>query len=501
MEYKWIIIAVILLIGIIGVIMQVGKGIVRVVIGIIVTTLALGVVSAFIYDLIKEFPSGNDNKGGGNITVEETVDVTTDENIFNFGEQKENTENEEAVLEAESEMEEIMEGVENPIDIDYSNDISGVDSFVGKISEEGEENKYRYIAPVSGKYRFEADVNAGVDVWVEIRGENDEIINYATNELTIKLEKGKTYIVAIEERNGICDYTVSIGIPNETEDVTGKKDFSGKITYREQENKYRYTAPVSGKYRFETDVSAGAEIWLEIEGENENTIDSGVNAKTIILEAGKTYILSVEERNGVCDYMMKIGVPNERIDVTGSHIFSGKITYQDQEDKYRYTAPVSGKYRFETDVNAGAEVWLAIEGENGNTIDSGVNAKTIILEAGKTYILSIEERNGVCDYTMNIGVPNPIKDITGSTYVAGNITYKDQEDKYRYIAPVDGKYTFEANCSAGAEVWLAIEGENGNTIDSGVNKKTMDLEAGKTYILSVEYRGGICSYEMFITIS
>ncbi len=48
---------------------------------------------------------------------------------------------------------------------------------------------------------------------------------------------------------------------------------------------------------------------------------------------------------------------------------------------------------------------------------------------------------------------------------------------------------------------VRISGENGNSLDSGINVLTINLEAEKTYILSIEYRNEACFYELFIEVS
>ena len=245
-------------------------------------------------------------------------------------------------------------------------------------------------------------------------------------------------------------------------------------------------------------MSSGGSVRIYLYGENGNSIDYDYDALTIELEAGKTYILSVEYRNGTCDYTVNIGVPLEISDLSGQTAVSGSITYKDQKNKYYYTAQNSGTYRFDTNLSSGGSVRVYIYGENGNSIDYNYDALTIDLEAGKTYILSIEYRNGPCDYIVNIGVPIAMSDITGSTSVSGNITYKDQKDKYIYTAPVTGTYLFNTNLSSGGSVRVYIYGENGNSLKYDYDELSIDLEAGKTYILSIEYRNAICAYEVFI---
>ena len=274
--------------------------------------------------------------------------------------------------------------------------------------------------------------------------------------------------MSIEYRNAPCDYIVNIGVPIAISDITGKTSISGKITYQDPKDQYRYTAYTSGTYRFDTDLSAAGEVRVQIFGENGKSINYSTNSLTIELEAGKTYILSIEYRNGPCDYTVNIGIPIEISNITGKTSISGNITYQDQKNKYHYTAAISGTYRFDTNLSAAGEVRVQIFGESGKSINYGTNALTIDLEAGKTYILSIEYRNGPCDYTVNIGVPISITDISGSTSIMGKISFQDQKDRYYYTAPTSGTYRFDSNLRAGGEVRVRISGENGDRINLSV---------------------------------
>ena len=209
------------------------------------------------------------------------------------------------------------------------------------------------------------------------------------------------------------------------EDITGEESISGRITEDGQINSYKYTAQVDGTYRFDADLSSGGKVRIRISGENEVPLDYGTNTLAIDLESGKTYILSIEYYSGVCEYTVNIGTPLSITDISNKTLVAGKITYQDQEDKYYYTAPTSGTYRFSTDLSSGGKVYVRISGENGTSLDYGTNALSIDLEAGKKYILSVEHYSGLCEYTVSIGVPLPITDISNKTLVAGKIAYQD----------------------------------------------------------------------------
>lgn len=300
--------------------------------------------------------------------------------------------------------------------------------------------------------------------------------------------------------NGPCDYSVNIGTPIEIHNITGSSTVSGSITYCDQKDRYLYTASISGTYRFEIKLDAAAEVRIRISGENGKSIDYGSNALSIDLEAEKTYILSVEYRNGPCDYNLILGVPQAIQDITGISTVSGNMIYQNQKDRYDYTAPISGTYRFDTVLSSGGEVRVRLSGKNGKNIDYNTNGLTIDLTAGETYILSIEYRNAPCEYTLNIGIPMEPEAITENDFIYGSITYRDQKDRYLYIAPYTGIYYFNTEVSNDADVRVRVSGENGKTLNSNTNGVRIEMEEGKLYILSIEYKNGFCEYEVYIEL-
>ncbi len=460
----------------------------------IIGTIAMGIVTNYLTDLVKPFLPYPDTSITSGTSSNDDKETNADPNQTSLEDDSPDTDNVDTTSGSESipssEDDKLAQMV----------DISDVRSVNGSLIEESQKNEYVYVASTDGTYRFYADLSSGGEISIRLSDENGETLKHEINALTIELTAKKTYIVSIEYRNGSCDYIMHIGVPIAIADITGKTSISGKITYQDQKDQYRYTTSTSGTYHFDTNLSAAGEVRVQIFGENGTSIHYDINSLTIDLEAGKTYILSIEYRNGPCDYTVHIGVPIAILDITGNTSVAGNIAFQDQKNRYYYTAPTSGTYRFDSNLSAGGEVRVRISGKNGNSIRDGINALTIDLDAGKTYILSVEYRNGPCDYTVHIGVPIAILDITGNTSVTGNIAFQDQKNRYYYTAPTSGTYRFDSNLSAGGEVRVRISGKNGNSIHDGTNALTIDLEAGKTYILSVEYRNGPCDYDIRIGV-
>lgn len=465
----------------------------NVIIGII-ASIALSIVSSFIYDGIKTLLSKPDTP-----TPVTTISDEPEDNYEDGFDSNSNDNESDMEVHDDTPPNNPTESPEPIGHQNYLEDISDKISFSGSLVAEDQKDNYKYIPLIDGIYRFDTNLSSGGSVIIRISDENEDSIDYNYDALTINLEAGKTYMLSVEYRNGTCDYTVNIGVPIPMNDISGTSSISGSITYQDQKDKYYYTAPVTGTYRFDTNLSSGGSVIIRISGENDKSIDYNYDALSIDLEEGKKYILSAEYRNGVCDYTITIGVPIPIIDISDNpSSVTGSITYRDQKDKYYYTAPVTGTYRFDTNLSSGGSVIVRISGENGKSIDYNYDALTINLEANKKYILSIEYRNSTCDYIISTGVPIPITDIAGNPSVSGSITYQDQKDRYYYTAPITGTYHFDTNLSSGGSVIVRISGENNKSINYDYDSLSIDLEAGKLYILSIEYRRDTCSYEAFI---
>lgn len=454
------------------------KGFKNIIISII-ASIAISIMASYIYDIIINVPSGP---------------------VFFPNEPEENTE---ATKELSSETSvretEIMSNESSEVAVvSPYEDVSSSLSFSGSISSENEVDKYKFTTGNAGTYCFSTERSSGGSVKIRISGENGKSIDSDYDTLIIDLEAEKTYILSIEYNNGACDYKGSIGKPSPIIDITGQKTISGNIYYEGQKDKYLFTTSSNGIYRFDTDLSSGGEVRIRISGENGNSIDSDLNGLTIELEERKNYILSVEYTNTPCDYAISIGVPVTVTDISNISSFSGEITYQDQKNIYTFTAPTDGTYHYESNLSSGAEIRIRISGENYVSLDSGINRLSIDLEAGKKYILSIEYRNSPCKYTINVGIPIAITDVSGTATIWGNIFYIDQKDKYIYTAPITGTYIFESILTEEGEIRIRISGENGKSLAYATNYLTVELEAGKTYILSAEYRDVFCPYQINI---
>ena len=128
----------------------------------------------------------------------------------------------------------------------------------GEISYVGQENCYIYKAPKTGKYRFDFiidDVNKEYGFYI-YDSKNAELLykRSADKGETIELNKDCIYKIEIVQITDFPNYTINIGVPNETRNVENNK-IKGKIEYIDQQNIYYYIAPETCKYLFHFNIN------------------------------------------------------------------------------------------------------------------------------------------------------------------------------------------------------------------------------------------------------
>ena len=294
---------------------------------------------------------------------------------------------------------------------------------------------------------------------------------------------------------------------NELKEILGTK-LNGSFQAENQILSYKYTAPVSGKYRFDfdiNDVNYGYTFTIK-DKKNEELGQGSYNDEGISVEltGGESYTIVLEQESGLPEFEIAIGVPNPK-QIISSSTFNGSIRYTDQIDYYEYTAPISGKYRFDfkiNDVNCRYRFNLYDhKKEELNRSYSSDKGATVDLTANEKYSIAISQADKTADYSINIGVPLQIGTVT-SNNINGSITYIDQENKYTYTPNKSGKYVFEmkndnVENTYILKVYSSIKEELGKS-NSYYKQSTVNLEAGEEYTICVQEDNGLCNYNINI---
>ena len=220
-----------------------------------------------------------------------------------------------------------------------------------------QEKEYTYVAPKSGKYRFDLDIG---DVSNEYGfyiydSKNAEIFNESSSNKgeSLELMAGETYKFKVVQREGTPDFTITIGIPNDTKNIKNNK-IKDTIKYIDQCNTYTYKALITGQYRFDLDIDDVNKSYhfaiLNKKKEVLEECNSSDLGETVELVKGNVYTIKIEYIEGSAKYKVKINVPN-KISVVKNNIINGKIKYIDQQDVYNYKPKKSGKFYFNFKIN------------------------------------------------------------------------------------------------------------------------------------------------------
>ena len=428
--------------------------------------------------------------------------------------------------EAKTVLEEALEVL--PGDEVFTEQVNLIDSisiqregFSGSMENEEQEDSFEFVAPVTGNYRFDLETdNANTGIYVSVLSPSEERLAgdslYGGRGLNAQLEANQTYTVYMTYYDGTADYTVKIGMPSPTVEVSDfENEIEGSITYDGQSDRYHFITSCDGRYRFEiNDDNASAAYTMKLIDNRNNELFSeylrGGSGKTINLDADTEYTLIVGQDEETANYRIKIWAPNpvEEIDNTVNEV-TGSLKYIEQLNRYVYTAPISGRYRISSeDNNANSYYKLYIYDERDEELAGtdglkGGEGLTVDLEEGKTYWMNLIYNDGLVDYTLTFGVPNPVQEISSDAVaIIGEIRYVDQLDAYTYV-PQD-TYTYLFTNEGGDEDWVRVliyDSRDNQLVDSTIGGNQdfrVDLEAGETYTVYVRYADKLCDYNISI---
>ncbi len=214
-------------------------------------------------------------------------------------------------------------------------------------------------------------------------------------------------------------------------DEESPKCFSGYTSEDNETNEYSFTAPRSGRYNFSVgDIMATASVRLTVYDEFENSIiDTYSDSYYAELIGKKTYRIVIGHDSGESSFNLVIGIQKKTIDISNSSTIYDQITFENQKNKYSFTAPISGRYRFDiTESNANNSFRLMMwDDKDKNIIDTYDNGFNIVLDAGKTYEIQIRQDSGIGEYCLKVGFQKATTDVTGYTSVIDSIEYTDQK--------------------------------------------------------------------------
>ena len=375
---------------------------------------------------------------------------------------------------------------------------------VSDVVYQGSAKEYYIKSDNPGIYRFTAiDRTANYNVYIKAYNLNEDRVLDITNEGSCTLEANGTYRITVETDSPSCSYTLNINRPNEVKTLSKETStIHDSITYIDQCNVYTFSAPVSGRYRVDClNRTDGYNLGMEIYNSNNDRVFRETNGGYLDMEKGVVYSIRVAYSTGACEYDVKVSIPNAVREITLEETtLADKFTFTNQINTYTYTAPLSGKYRFETtDRTNGYNVQLRIFDANNNRIVRETNNGTVDMEKDVKYRIEVEYDTELCSYNLVIGVPNDVKEITAGKAISDSITYVHQENRYTFTPNSSGEFVVKAsNRTNDYNVEIYMYDANNNRILRNNNEGTVNLTSGTLYTIYVCYVDNFCDYSLTI---
>ena len=308
-----------------------------------------------------------------------------------------------------------LENTEEPV-LESVQEVTG--SIKGNMFEEDQRNSYSFTAPISGIYRFDFGRDSvNYDYTFTIWDPTDYQLNqrnasHPDGGVTVELIKGQEYRIEVRQRRGLVEYEIVIHTPSEIFNITSNI-VDGSITFTDQRDRYTFTAPLTGTYRFDFWRNSVNYDYTFIMWDSRDVIEAQRNAShpdggiTVDLIEGEEYRIEVRHRRGLVVYEITINKPNEIYRVTNNTI-NGSITFTDQRNRYTFTAPATGNYRFDFGRDSVSYdytfiIWNYIDAvvaqRNASHPDGGIVAN---LTGGREYRIEVRHRRGSVVYTIAI---------------------------------------------------------------------------------------------------
>ena len=297
----------------------------------------------------------------------------------------------------------------------------------------------------------------------------------------------------------------------------GSEALSGTMRDKGQMDRYTFVPAVDGVYGLVlSEAKSGFKLKIGISDSQGKMINTwfGVSGGDCInaeLEAGVMYSIDIYQYDETGSYTVSLCKASPVRSIDGVTFISDSMFFEDQQNRYVFTAPVTGVWRiFVKECNKGFKTDLTITDTQGYTIKSGWGYErdeglTATLTAGQRYYLTAEQQSSLDSYVLGVMCPRKVLDISGCKAVGDEITYKDEELRYAYTAPVSGEYRFTMRfMKAGVKCDIEITDADGYTVKSGWgygagDSMKVSLEAGRTYTVVLSQQSGLGACTMGIS--
>ena len=376
----------------------------------------------------------------------------------------------------------------------------------GYLSEDDARDTFTYTAPRDGRYQLEiSDISANDGVRLMVFDPSgSKLLDSYSESGYVSMTGGTTYEIQVRQENGYPMYNLALYIQKPTTDLSYTTTLYDQIAFTNQRNNYVFTAPVTGRYHFEmseymSGVGFRMMMWDKYDS---NIMDTYYEYGTVSLDAGETYELQIRQDSGISSYKLQIGFQKETFDLTGYTTIFDSIEYTGQRNVYTFTAPISGRYRFEmSEYMSGTGFRMMMwDKYDSNIMDTYYEYGTVSLDAGETYELQIRQDSDYSSYKLKIGMQKETVDISNYDIISDSVTFTDQRNVYTFTPDESGKYKFtltdfNADCSFRLMAW---DNYDSTIMDTYYEEGTVSLESGITYEIQVRQDSSIGSYNLNI---
>ncbi len=349
--------------------------------------------------------------------------------------------------------------------------------------EYGDSDTLSFTAETAGTYIFTSDGAHRMTGYLYSDAEMKKLIasdaySVTNSDFRIKVDlaEGQTVYMKNSEYYGVTDiydYTVKVRkqreYPVQFESLVLDTTANGKYVDIDEYDVFAFTPSEDGVYLFtaeNTEAGITGALYDDemldncIAGKDENCETVTVRA---VLTAGKTVYFKPARDNVYysCDYKVSVTkkevTVSEPVEITLGTAEEGSYTDPDEFDRFVFTAPEDGTYRFkvENDDDTGMyTVWYedpalsnvirskdSIYSSNGKKCTFSFN-----MTEGQTVYFAPKAYNEDNNFNYSVIVeqtyPTPL---TLDQYTAGHFADSDDYDYFSFTAPEDGDYSFTGN--------------------------------------------------------
>ena len=199
-------------------------------------------------------------------------------------------------------------------------EVSGTKEVKDEIIFRDQENKYLFVPPLDGRYRFEIDqLYAEKRVSLFILDEGEGTVKSETwiengEGITIdSLQTNQKYTIVVQQTKDFSPYSLKIGYPSASQPLEIGKTLENSIEFTDEEDIFTFIPPKEGGFTFTiTGLQTDKRVSLYLTDEGGGTIasdtwignDESLNSGQI--QYGKTYYLKVEQSRGYSPYSITV---------------------------------------------------------------------------------------------------------------------------------------------------------------------------------------------------